>query len=81
MLLNALDDKVYAYDYQIVENNEIELKGQTFNEEQTRQELTSLAFINKLSDLSLNGISFEKIDILFKKFGKLGFAGEIDGKY
>lgn len=62
MLLNALDDKVYAYDYQIVENNEIELKGQTFNEEQTRQELTSLAFINKLSDLSLNGISFEKID-------------------
>ena len=35
MLLDTYSDTKYAYDYQIKSDDSIELKGQTFNDEQT----------------------------------------------
>ena len=48
MLLDTYSDTKYAYDYQIKSDDSIELKGQTFNDEQTSQKLTNIDFINDI---------------------------------
>ena len=59
VLLSAISDTKIAYDYEIIDGK-INLKGQTFNEEQTAQGLTSLSYMNRLSsfDFSRQGIYF-----------------------
>lgn len=58
MLLNTYSDIKYAYDYQIKSDDSIELKGQTFNDEQTSQKLTNIDFINKMAKLNTSNITF-----------------------
>ena len=58
MLLNTYSDTKYAYDYQIKSDDSIELKGQTFNDEQTSQKLTNIDFINKMAKLDTSNIAF-----------------------
>ena len=58
VLLNALSDTKIAYDYEIIDGK-INLKGQTFNEEQTAQGLTSLAYMNRLSSFDFSKATFE----------------------
>lgn len=57
VLLNALSDTKIAYDYEIVDGK-IVLKGQTFNEEQTDQGLTSVSYMNRLSSFDFSNVSF-----------------------
>lgn len=59
LLLNVFDDNKIGYDYQIADDS-IELKGQTFNEEQTGQGITSLAYMNKMSSLDVSKLKFAK---------------------
>ena len=59
LLLKTISETPIAYDYEIIDGK-VELKGQTFDDEQKNQGLTSLAFANKLSSLNLNNIVFEK---------------------
>lgn len=58
MLLDTYSDTKYAYDYQIKSDDSIELKGQTFNDEQTSQKLTNIDFINKMAKLDTSNITF-----------------------
>ncbi len=58
MLLDTYSDTKYAYDYQIKSDDSIELKGQTFNDEQTSQKLTNIDFINKMAKLDTSNIVF-----------------------
>ncbi len=58
MLLDTYSDTKYAYDYQIKSDDSIELKGQTFNDEQTSQKLTNIDFINKMAKLNTSNITF-----------------------
>lgn len=58
MLLDTYSDTKYAYDYQIKSDDSIELKGQTFNDEQTSQKLTNIDFINKMAKLDTSNIAF-----------------------
>lgn len=58
ILLNTYSDTKYAYDYQIKSDESIELKGQTFNDEQTSQKLTNIDFINKMAKLDTSNITF-----------------------
>lgn len=58
MLLDTYSDTKYAYDYQIKSDDSIELKGQTFNDEQTSQKLTNIGFINKMAKLDTSNIAF-----------------------
>lgn len=58
MLLDTYSDTKYAYDYQIKSDDSIELKGQTFNDEQTSQKLTNIDFINKMAKLDTSHITF-----------------------
>lgn len=57
VLLNTFSDKKIAYDYEIIDGK-INLKGQTFNEEQTAQGLTSLSYMNRLSSFDFSNIPF-----------------------
>ena len=57
VLLNTFSDKKIAYDYEIIDGK-INLKGQTFNEEQTAQGLTSLSYMNRLSSFDFSNVSF-----------------------
>lgn len=59
LLLGSLYETKIAYDYQIIDN-EIELKGQTFNEEQTSQGVTSLDYMNRVSALDVSKLKFAK---------------------
>lgn len=86
VLLNAMEDKTYAYDFQIMEGDIVELKGQTFNEEQTFQNLTSLSFKNQMKDLNTTGATFERKegklytrhqDIIEKLSAQLDFSSGI----
>lgn len=58
MLLDTYSGTKYAYDYQIKSDDSIELKGQTFNDEQTSQKLTNIDFINKMAKLDTSNIAF-----------------------
>lgn len=57
VLLNTFNDTKIAYDYEIIDGK-INLKGQTFNEEQTAQGLTSLSYMNRLSSFDFSNIPF-----------------------
>lgn len=57
VLLSAISDTKIAYDYEIIDGK-INLKGQTFNEEQTAQGLTSLSYMNRLSSFDFSNIPF-----------------------
>lgn len=59
VLLDALGDTKIAYDYEIIDGK-INLKGQTFNEEQTSQGLTSVSYMNRLSSFNFSNVSFER---------------------
>lgn len=69
VLLKTYLDTEIAYDYQIITNldeeKEIDLKGQTFNQEQTKQELTNINFANKFSSLNTE-IEFKKVNNLYR---------------
>ena len=66
MLLDTYSDTKYAYDYQIKSDDSIELKGQTFNDEQTSQKLTNIDFINKMAKLDTSNITFSDYEDIFK---------------
>ena len=62
MLLKTYLDDSIAYNFKIDKvNNNVEIEGQTYNEEYTYQELTSLSFKNKLS--LLNNYTFNDYEI------------------
>ena len=65
MLLDTYSDTKYAYDYQIKSDDSIELKGQTFNDEQTSQKLTNIDFINKMAKLDTSNIAFSDYEDSF----------------
>lgn len=61
VLLKTFSDTPISYDFQLVNGlTEVELKGQTFNQEQTLQGLTSISYANRLSKMNLTGISFQE---------------------
>lgn len=57
LLLDTIGEQKYVYDFGI-SNNAVDLKGQTFNEEQTAQELTSIAFVNKIVNFDFSKATF-----------------------
>ncbi len=57
LLLDTVGENKYAYDFGL-SNNMVDLKGQTFNEEQTRQELTSISFANKIANFDFSNAEF-----------------------
>lgn len=50
MLLETYSTTKYAYNFEITSENKVNVKGQTFNDELTGQELTSLDYVNKFKD-------------------------------
>lgn len=57
LLLDTIGESKYAYDFGL-SNGEVDLKGQTFNEEQTSQEITSLSFANKMASFDFSNATF-----------------------
>ena len=50
MLLETYSTTKYAYNFEITSENKVNVKGQTFNDELTGQELASLDYVNKFKD-------------------------------
>ena len=67
VLLRTFSDTPISYDFQLVDDgNDIELKGQTFNSEQTAQGLTDISYANKLKNLDVTDIETFQEGNVFK---------------
>lgn len=88
VLLKTFSDTAISYDFQLINGlSKVELKGQTFNQEQTSQEIKTIDYANRLSKMDLTGVSFQQEQGTFTSksqtliqalANQLDFSGAID---
>lgn len=67
VLLKTFSDSKIAYDFQLVnDKKDIELKGQTFNAEQTAQGIRDISYSNQLKNLHADDLEIKKSDGVYQ---------------